>query len=122
MKKFFGLLMLPVLLAGCTSITNLTPSHYARDPSGFYRVEAEWYSNRQAVLEDTFKPLVVVNGVETFPMQPVPLVDDRWQAYIPLSADKDMLLYHFKFDFMENTFGGPRPNSMMSRDFELHIK
>jgi hypothetical protein len=122
MKILFGLLMLPVLLTGCTSITNLTPSHYPRDPSGYYRVEAEWYSNRQAVMEDSFKPLVVVNGLDTVPMQPVPLVEDRWQAYIPVPADKDMVLYHYKFDFRENSIGGPRPNSMMSRDFELHIK
>ena len=30
MKKFFGLLMLSALLTGCTSITNLAPSHYPR--------------------------------------------------------------------------------------------
>jgi uncharacterized protein YceK len=122
MKKLFSLLLLPVLLTGCTSITNLTPSQYPRDPSGYYRVEAEWYSNRQAVLQDSFQPLVVVNGLDTFPMQAVPLVDDRWQAYIPVPSDKDMVLYHFKFDFRENAIGGTRPNSMMSRDFELHIK
>ena len=122
MKKFIGLLMLPVLLTGCTSITNLTPSHYPRDASGYYRVEAEWDSNRQAVLENSFKPLVVINGLDTVPMLPVPLVDDRWQAYIPVPADKDMVLYHFKIDFRENALGGPRPNSMMSRDYELHIK
>lgn len=114
--------MLPVLLTGCTSITNLTPSHYTRDPSGYYRVEAQWYSNREAVRENSFKPLVVVNGFETFPMLPVPLVDDRWQAYIPVPADKDMALYHYKFDFLDDAIGGPKPNSQMSRDFELHIK
>jgi len=122
MKKFFGLLMLSALLTGCTSITNLTPSHCPRDPSGYYRVEAEWYSNRQVVREKTFKPLVVVNGFDTYPMRPVSLVSDRWEAYIPVPADKDMALYHYKFDFMENALGHPRPNSMMSRDFELHIK
>jgi hypothetical protein len=122
MKTFFALLMLPVLLTGCTSITNLTPSHYPRDPSGFYRVEAEWYSNRQAVREDSFKPLVVINGVDTVPMQPVPLVGDRWQAYIQVPADKDMVLYHYKFDFLDNALGGPRPNSFMSREYELRIK
>jgi hypothetical protein len=63
-----------------------------------------------------------VGGGDTFPMQAVPLVDDRWQAYIPVPSDKDMVLYHFKFDFRENAIGGTRPNSMMSRDFELHIK
>jgi hypothetical protein len=68
------------------------------------------------------KPLVVVNNSETYPMQPVPLVADRWQAFIPVPADKDMVLYHYKFDFLDNAFGGPRANSMMSRDFELRIK
>jgi hypothetical protein len=55
-------------------------------------------------------------------MQPVPLVADRWEAYIPVPADKDMVLYHYKFNFLDNAFGGPRPNSMMSRDYELRIK
>jgi len=122
MKKFFGLLMLSALLTGCTSITNLTPSHYPRDPSGFYRVEAEWYSNREAVREDSFKPVVLVGFTNTIPMQPVPLVADRWEAYIPVPADQDMVLYRYKFDFMDNAIGGPRANSMMSRDFELRIK
>jgi hypothetical protein len=122
MKKFFGLLMLSALLTGCTSITNLAPTYYPRDPSGFYRVEAEWSTQRQVVRPDSLKPLVVVNTVDTYPMQPVPLVADRWQAYIPVPADKDLVLYHYKFDFLDNAFGGPRPNSIMSRDYELHIK
>jgi uncharacterized protein YceK len=122
MKKFFGLLMLSVLLTGCTSITNLAPSHYTRDPSGYYRVEAEWSTRRQVVRPDSFKPLVVVDNSETYPMQPVPLVSDRWQAFIPVPADKDMVIYHFKFDFLDNAFGGPRPNSILSRDYELRVK
>jgi uncharacterized protein YceK len=123
MKKFvFSLLLLPVLLTGCTTITNLTPSHLPRDPSGYYRVEAQWYSDREAIREDSFKPLVVVDGTQTFPMKAVPLAQDRWEAFIPVPADKDMVLYHYKFDFLDNHIGGPRPNSMMSRDFELRIK
>jgi hypothetical protein len=122
MKKFFGLLMLSALLTGCTTVTNLAPSHYPRDPSGYYRVEAQWTTHRQVVRPDSLKPLVVVNSVDTYPMQPVPLVSDRWQAYIPVPADKDMVLYHYKFDFLDNAFGGPRPNSFMSRDYELRIK
>jgi uncharacterized protein YceK len=122
MKKFFGLVMLSVLMAGCTSITNLTPSHYPRNPSGYYRVEAQWYSKRQTVREDSFKPIVIVDGVQTVPMEAVPLVTDRWQAFIPVPADKDMVLYRYKFDFLDNAIGGPKPNSMMSRDYELRIK
>jgi uncharacterized protein YceK len=122
MKKFFGLLMLSALLAGCTSITNLTPSRVPREPTGYCRVEAIWYSERVAIRPGSFKPLVVVDGFNTYPMQPVPKVQDRWEAYIPVPADKDMILYHFKFDFMEDAIGGPRPNSLMSRDYELKVK
>ena len=122
MKKFLGLLMLSALLTGCTSITNLTPSQYPRDPSGYYRVEAAWYSQREGVRAGSFKPLVVVSGFDTYPMQPVPLVEDRWEAFVPVPADKDLVLYHYKFDFMENAIGGPRPNSLLSADYELKIK
>ena len=122
MKKFFGLLMLSALLTGCTSITNLTPSHYPRDPSGFYRVEAAWYSQKEVIIPGSFKPLVVVGGFDAFPMQPVPLVQDRWEAFVPVSADKDLILYHYKFDFVEKAIGGKRPNSLMSPDYELKIK
>ena len=122
MKKFFGLLMLSALLTGCTSITNLTPSQYPRDPSGYYRVEAAWYSQKEAIRPGSFKPLVVVGGFDKFPMQPVPLVEDRWEAFVPVPVDKNLILYHYKFDFMENAIGGPRPNSLMSPDYELRIK
>ena len=79
-KKIFAMLLLPALLAGCSSITNLTPSKYQRDASGFYRVEAEWKSSRQVIRPESFEPLVVVN-FDTYPMRPVALVQDRWEAY-----------------------------------------
>jgi hypothetical protein len=122
MKKFFGLVLLSALLTGCTSITNLSPSTYPRDASGYYRVEAAWYSQKEAIREGSFKPLVVLDSYNTYPMRPVPLVADRWEAYIPVAADKDLVLYHYKFDFMEDHMGGPRANSLMSRDYELHVK
>jgi hypothetical protein len=121
MKKFFGLLMLPVLLTGCTSITNLSPSRYPRDSSGYYRVEAQWFTKRQVVRPDSIKPLVMI-GFDSYPMKPVPLVSERWEAYIPVPADKNIVVYHYKFDFMDDAFGGPRPDSFMSRDYELKIK
>ncbi|HTA29713.1 MAG TPA: hypothetical protein VK731_04480 [Candidatus Cybelea sp.] len=122
MKKFFGLLMLSALLTGCTSITNLAPTQYPRNPTGYYRVEAQWTTHRNVVRADSIKPLVVVNNLDNYPMQPVPLVSDRWQAFIPVPAGKDIVLYHYKFDFLDDAFGGPRPNSFMSRDYELQIK
>ncbi len=120
MKKIFCLLLLPMLLAGCTSITNLTPSQYPRDPSGFYRVEAEWKSSRQAILPDSFQPLVMI-GFNTFPMRPVPVVQDRWEAYVPVPADKDFVLYRYKFDFLVNSISKPHPDSLMSPEYTLKV-
>jgi len=120
-KKFFALLLLPALLAGCSStITNLTPESYVRDPSGIYRVEAEWHSDRQAIRGDSFKPLVVVE-TNTYPMRPVPLVQDRWEGFISVPADQDLIHYHYKFDFMINTVSEARPDSLMSPDYPLRI-
>jgi hypothetical protein len=121
MKKIFALLLLPALLAGCTtSITNLTSARLPRDPSGYYRVEAQWYSRREVVRPDSFKPLVVV-GFENYPMRPVPVVKDRWEAYIPVPADKSMVLYHYKFDFQDTGFSHHQANSLMSADCQLKI-
>lgn len=120
MKKLFCLLLLPVLLAGCTSITNLTPSQYPRDASGFYRVEAQWESRRQTIVPDSFQPLVVV-GFDTYPMRPVPVVQDRWEAFIPVPADKDFALYRYKFDYMVYAISKPHPDSLMSPEYSLKI-
>jgi hypothetical protein len=120
MKKIFCLLLLPVLLAGCSSITNLTPSQLPRDPSGFYRVEAQWKSNRETIRPESFHPLVVI-GFATYPMQPVQIVQDRWEAYIPVAAGRDFVLYRYKFDFEVNAISEPRPDSLMSPEYSLKI-
>jgi uncharacterized protein YceK len=121
MNKLCLLSLLPVLLAGCSSITNLTPTQYPRDPSNFYRVEAMWKSNRRVIKPDTFKPLVVVD-LQTYPMRPVPLVRDRWEAYIPVPADQNVANFHYKFDFTDYAFGKPKGDSLMSTTYKLTIK
>jgi uncharacterized protein YceK len=120
MKKLFCLLLLPLLLVGCASITNLTPSQYPRQASGFYRVEAEWKSRQATILPDSFQPLVMV-GFDTYPMRPVPVVQDRWEAFIPVPADKDFVLYRYKFDYMVNAISKPYPDSLMSPEYTLKI-
>jgi hypothetical protein len=120
-NKLCFLILLPAILAGCSSITNLTPSEYSRDPSGYYRVEAMWRSNERVIQPDTFKPVVLI-GYQPYPMQPVPLVEDRWEAYIPVPADQDVVHYQYKFDFTEDAFGKPHANSVSSAPYDLSIK
>jgi hypothetical protein len=120
-NKLCLLLLLPGVLAGCTSITNLTPTQYPRDASGYYRVEAMWMSKKRVIQPESFKPLVVVD-LQTYPMRPVPLVQDRWEAFIPVPADKDFVRYHYKFDFMDYAFGKPKGDSQNSPPYQLTIK
>jgi hypothetical protein len=120
-NKLCFLLLLPAVLAGCSSITNLTPTQYPRDPAGFYRVEAMWKSKKAVIVPDSFKPLVVVD-FQTFPMKPVPLVQDRWEAFVPVPADKSFIHYHFKFDFADYAFGKPKADSQMSGTYQLGVK
>jgi hypothetical protein len=115
-NKYCFLLMLPVVLAGCNSITNLTPSQCPRDSSGYYHVEAMWTSSRTIIQQDSFKPLVVVD-LQTYPMRRVPVVQDRWEAFIPVPADKDSVYYHYKFDFKDT-----KADSLMSDTYQLRIK
>jgi hypothetical protein len=108
------------LLAGCSSVGNLTPSRYPRTENGFYRVEAQWNSNSEAIRANSFRPEVVV-GLKTYPMQPVPLVQDRWEAYIPVEPGEKEIVYHFRFDYVENGFYHPKQGSADSPDYTLKI-
>jgi uncharacterized protein YceK len=120
-NKLCLLSLLPAVLAGCSSITNLTPTQYPRDASGYYRVEAMWKSNQRVIRPDSFKPLVVVD-LQNYPMRPVPLVKDRWEAFIPVPPDKDFVRFHYKFDFTDDAFGKPKGDSLMSAPYQLGIK
>ena len=121
MNKLCLLSLLPAVLAGCSSITNLTPTQYPRDASNYYRVEAMWKSNQRVIQPHSFKPLVVVD-LQTYPMHPVPLVQDRWEAFIPVPPDQNVVRYHYKFDFMEDAFHKPKGDSLMSAPYQLNIK
>jgi len=121
-NKVCWLFLLPVLLAGCSSITNLTPTEYPRSANGYYRVEAMWKSNRAVIRPDSFKPLVVVD-MQTYPMRPVPLVQDRWEAFIPVPAGESYIHYHYKFDFVDDAFSSkPKADSLMSGSYTLSVK
>ena len=121
MKKICLLLLLPLALAGCSStITNLTPSRLARSSDGTYRVEASWRTTEQAIRPETIKPSVVV-GFESFEMRPELVVSDRWEAFVPVPADQNLLHYRFKFDFSRNTIPAPVADSKLSPGFTLEI-
>jgi len=120
--KRFVLFLFPLLLVGCatSSITNLTPTVQPRNPEGTYPVEAIWKSNQQSLKADTVTPYVLI-GLESYPMQPTPLVKHRWGVEIPIPADQNHIYYRFKFDYQYRGMPGSRSDSMLSEEFRLDI-
>jgi hypothetical protein len=122
MKKLWPVALVALLLAGCTSttITNLTPSRVPRNANGLYPFQAAWKSNQQSLRQESIKPYVVI-GLDSYPMQPTPLVKKRWETLVPVPADKTVVNYRFKFDYEYNSIPIPRPNSKLSTPYQLQV-
>jgi hypothetical protein len=120
--KRFALFLCPLLLVGCTtsSITNLTPSVQPRNPEGLYPVEAVWKSNQQSLKDESIQPYVMVD-LESYPMQPTPLVNNRWEVMLPIPADQNHVYYRFKFDYEYRGMPGSRSDSLLSEEYRLDI-
>lgn len=121
LKRILPLLLVPLLLGGCAAtLTNLTPRQQIRNDNNLYPVEVAMSSRQQSLRWDSIQPKIVV-GSQSYPMQPTPLMTNRWEGMIPVPADQNVVRYHYKLDYKENAFGAPRPDSATSREYELHI-
>lgn len=120
MKKFLLLLLTPLLLAGCSTITNLTPERQPRNATGLYPVEAAFNTRQQTIRAQSIKPLVMV-GLDSYPMRKTSLMKNRWETLIPISPDKTAINYRFKFDFEYNAVPQVRPDSILSREYQLKV-
>lgn len=120
MKKFLVLLLAPVVLAGCSSVSNLTPTKAYRNATGQYPVEAKFTTKRTAVMDDTITPSVVV-GEQAYPLHRVPLVKDRWEGYVPVPPSQDSIHYHFRFDYKVNRIPQAVPDSYTSQEYGLDV-
>jgi hypothetical protein len=118
------IMLLPVLLlAGCTTgqFTRLTPNIQPRNANNLYPVEVAFNSDQQALVWESIKPYVVVNG-QPSPLRPVPLVRNRWEGLVQVPSGASSVDYKFKFDYLYNSFGKqPQPNSEASKTFTLKI-
>jgi hypothetical protein len=121
-KKWFGLFLLPLCLAGCASslITNLTPTQQPRNPTGLYPIEMAWATSQQTLRGQTLKPIVVV-GFDTYPMQPTLRANDRWEALVPIPAGTNAISYHFKVDYDYSKMGKVGQGSKTSDEYRLFI-
>ena len=119
-QKMLPLLLLTASLTGCVSITNLTPSRMTSTANGLYPFEAAWHSNQQSLRKDSIKAYVIIE-MNSYPMQPTPIVENRWETLVPIPADKKHLSYRYKFDYEYNSIPSPRTNSKLSPSYQLEI-
>ncbi len=122
-KTLIALSLLGALLVGCVTntVTNLTATTQPRDSTGLYRVEYEWDTTQQTVRPDSIKPTVLV-GFDTYDMKSVLKTTNRWEAFIPVPASKDQVIYQFKVDYEFTRFGKPGLASKLSPEYKLNIK
>jgi hypothetical protein len=111
-----------LVLSGCVTsrVTNLTPTRQPRNASGVYPVEFVWDSNQQSLIDGSLKPVVVI-GFDQYPMRPALNIANRFETVIPVPADKNFTVYHFKVDYLYRGYGSPRQDSKLSPSYRLDI-
>ena len=116
------LLVLPALLiAGCSTFTNLTPLQQSRNANNLYPVEVAFTSPQQSLNWDTIKPYVLVNG-QLYDMHQTPLMTNRWEGFVPATPMDTTVTYRYKFDYQYNAFGKPpQQDSAYSPAYDLQI-
>ena len=123
MRKFALILAaLSLVLTGCVSsrVTSLTTTRQPRNPAGVYPIEMAWDSNQQALIDGSVKPYVVI-GFDQYPMRPALDIKNRFETVIPVAADKNFVVYHFKVDYEYRDFGKPSKSSRLSSSYRLDI-
>jgi len=120
-KKFLPL-MSALLLTGCASqFTRLTPLQQPRSPNNLYPVEVSFHSQQQSLRWETIQPYVIADG-QSYPLHPVPLIQHRWEGFIPVPPGVDTMNYRFKFDYKYNAVGtGPKSTSAFSPVYKMTI-
>jgi len=111
-----------VLLTGCAAqFTRLTPLQQPRNPNNLYHVEVALNSKQQSLRWESIQPYVLANG-ETYNLHPEPLVERRWEGFVPVPPGANSVDYRFKFDYKYNAVGSaPKSNSAFSPIYRLTI-
>jgi hypothetical protein len=123
MKKLLLLLIgcLACMATGCrTTLTNLTPSQQPRSTTGLYPFEVMWNTSQYSIREDTVQAYVLT-GTESYPMSRTPQLTNRWEAFVPVPSDKNVINYRFKFDYQYLSIPNRRDNSKLSPQYQLRI-
>jgi hypothetical protein len=125
MKRSLRLLICTLLIlvvTGCstTTISNLTPSRLPRKDNNLYTFEVDYLTRQQNLIHESMEAYVIVSG-ERYPMQRVPMLNNRWEGIVPVSADQDVVTYRYRFDYQYRGIPDVRRDSKESRFYQLFI-
>jgi hypothetical protein len=119
--QFAAVALVSVLLGGCaTTITNLTPSSHLRNANNIYPFAVQFKTSQKSIREKTIKPYVVV-GADVYPMEPAPMLKNRWEAQVPVPAGTNIFYYRYKFDYQYDRIPTPGESSRLSPTYQLQI-
>lgn len=79
-----------------------------------------WNTSHQSIREDTVTAYVL-SGTDVFPMHRTPKLTNRWEAFVPVPADKEAVNYRYKFDYQYLSIPNRRANSKLSPQYQLRI-
>ena len=120
-KTNCALLPLFLIFCGCaTTITNLTPSTQKRNADGLYPVEVVLDTHQQSLVKESIAPYVIVD-TNIYPMQPTMMLNNRWEALVPVPANRDVVNYRYKFDYDYRSIPRRQPGSKLSPPYQLRI-
>jgi hypothetical protein len=116
-----GVLAVLVMVSGCsTTISNLTPTQHPRNADNLYPFEVTFDTNQKTVREHSLKPFVMI-GSQLYPMQPAPMLKNRWEAQVPIGANTNHVYYRYKFDYEYDRIPKPGESSRLSPEYQLEI-
>jgi hypothetical protein len=120
-KHVFAVALLGLMLTGCsTTITNLAPRQAQRNDKHIYPFEVIFDSNQNSIKMDTVKAFVLI-GLDEYPMQKTPLLENRWEALAPVPPGENFVYYRYKFVYDTKAIPKPKPGSKRSPQYQLEI-
>lgn len=106
--------LVTLVLVGCTpTITNITNDSIPQNASGLYTVSMAVSTDNGAVIEESYAPMVVING-ERHPMAPSDLGPNVFDYDYPMPEGAAEAKYYFILDYDVDYHGSPGARQITS--------
>ncbi|MEM9161059.1 MAG: IPT/TIG domain-containing protein [Verrucomicrobiota bacterium] len=117
-RKWLAIAVAPLFLAlaGCDlQLTNLTPSVIKANPSQVYSVTAQVAVKNGAILEETVRPIIVIDG-QHHPMVRVPGSSNQYEYDFPMPSGRNSATYYMLVKYDRKT-----PRAIISKEVRSEL-